>query len=156
MLAARGALLSLLLLATASLCQAMERNVILDDLLEHGISIGNRRVRLPAATLADRLTAQQQQQALSSITDGNHSLDVLLRKSVVAPFVLRITNEPNAGQGRPRRVDFWFVAHGDFDVLKDEDFFNQQVDAEAQSKRGGSLSQGVILSEDQLHGAWRH
>jgi hypothetical protein len=151
MLATTRALAGVLLLATASPCQATEHNVILDNLLEHGVLVGHTRVRLPAPTLPDRLTARQQQQALSPITDGNHSLDALVRKAVVAPFVLRITNEPNADQGRPRRVDLWFVAHGDFDRLSDEDFLNQQVAAEKKSKRSGALTEGTILTEDQLH-----
>ncbi len=150
MLAATHALAVLLLIATASPGQSGEHNVILGDLLEPGISIGNRRVRLPIPTLADGLSARQQQQALSPIVDDNHSLDDLQRKAVVAPFVLRIANEPNAGQGRPRRVDLWFVAHGDFDRLSDEEFLKQQVNTETKSKQGGSLTEGAILTEDQL------
>jgi hypothetical protein len=150
MLTTSRALGGTLLLAIASLCQAAEHNAMLDDLLEHGVSIGNARVQLPAPTLSDGLNARQQQQALSPITDDNHSLDALVRKAVVAPFVLRITSEPNAGQGRPRRVDLWFVAHGDFDRLSDEDFLKHQVGAETKSQQGGSLSEGELLTEDQL------
>jgi hypothetical protein len=150
MLAATRALASLLLLATASLSQAADQNVILDNLLELGVQIGNTRVRLPAATLADGLSARQQQQALAPITDDNHPLDVMVRRAVVAPFVLRIKDEPHAGEGRPRRVDLWFVAHGDFDRLSDEDFLKQQVDTETKSRQGGSLTEGAILTEDQL------
>jgi hypothetical protein len=140
----------MLLLAIASRCQAAEHNAMLDDLLEHGVSIGSARVRLPAPTLSDGLDTRQQRQALSSITDDNHSLEALERKAVVAPFVLRIANEPNPGQGRPRRVDLWFVAYGDFVRLSDEDFLKQQVDTEKKSQQGGSLTEGTLLREDQL------
>jgi hypothetical protein len=150
MLATTRALAGLLLLATASLAQASEPNEILDTLLELGVPIGNTRLRLPVATLTDGLSARQQQQSLTPITDDNHPLDALVRKAVVAPFVLRIKDEPDAGQGRPRRVDLWFVAHGDFNRLSNEEFLKQQVDSETKSQQGGSLTEGAILTEDQL------
>jgi hypothetical protein len=150
MLATTRVLAGLLLLATASLAQATEPNEILDTLLELGVPIGNGRFRLPAATLADGLSARQQQQSLAPITNDNHPLDALVRKAVVAPFVLRIKDEPDTGQGRPRRVDLWFVAHGDFDRLSNEDFLKQQVDSETKSQQGGSLTEAVVLTEDQL------
>jgi hypothetical protein len=149
MLATTRAVASVLL-AMASLSQAAEQNVILDNLLERGVSIGSTRLRLPTATLADGLSARQQKQSLAQISDDNHPLDALVHKAVVAPFVLRIQDEPNAGQGRPRRVDLWFVAHGDFDHLSDEDFLKRQVDTEMKSQQGGSLTEGAILTEDQL------
>ena len=150
MLATTCALAGVLLLATASIGQAAEQNVILDNLLEPGVPIGNARLRLPAATLPDGLNAREQQQSLAPITDDNHPLDALVRKAVVAPFVLRIKDEPDTGQGRPRRVDLWFVAHGDFDRLSEEGFLKQQVDSETKSQPGGSLTEGGILTEDQL------
>ncbi len=150
MFATTSVLAGLLLLATVSLSQAAEQNVILDNLLELGVPIGNARFRLPDPTLPDGLNAGQQRQALAPITDNGHPLDGLMRKAVVAPFVLRIKDEPDAGQGRPRRVDLWFVAHGDFDHLSDEDFLQQQVDTETTSQQGGSLMEGTILTDEQL------
>ena len=96
------------------------------------------------------MDARQQHEALLPITDENHPLDALARKAVVAPFVLRIEDELATGQQRARRVDVWFVAHGDFERLSDEDFLRQQVDASDKSQQAGSLTEGKILTEDQL------
>ena len=144
------ALAGLLVFANALPVAAADSNPILDALLEHGVAIGTSRFHLPAPTLPDGLNSRQQQQALAAITDDNHPLDALVRKSVVAPFVLRIKDEPDAGHGRARRVDVWFVAHGDFDRLSDENFLKQQVDDETKSQQAGSLTEGKILTDDQL------
>jgi hypothetical protein len=140
----------LLALVAAGRSPAAEDNALLDDLLAPGVAIGNSQHRLPTPTLADGLSSEEQRQALASITDNNHPLDALVRKAVVAPFVLRIKDEPNVGPGRPRRVDVWFVAHGDFDRLSDEEFLKEQVDTETKSGAAGSLTDGVMLKEDQI------
>jgi hypothetical protein len=111
---------------------------------------GGPRIRLPLPTLPGGLGNEAQWQALSKITDENHPLAALERKAVVAPFVLRIKDEPPAGAVRPRRVDFWFVAYGNFDRLSDEDFLNQVVDLAAKPEGGESAGEAGALGDDQL------
>ena len=126
-------------------------NVIFQQLVQRGASIGARaNVILPPPTLADGLDSKRQQRALARITDANHTFEALVRKSVVAPFVLKITEEPSTGASRPRRVDMWFVAYGDFDRLSDDEFVKQQINGDAKNARDGSLTEGTILSENQL------
>jgi hypothetical protein len=128
-----------------------QQNPIFNALLEGGVALGGGpRIRLPVPTLPAGLGAQAQRQALSKITDENHPLAALQRKAVVAPFVLRIKDEPPAGTARPRRVDFWFVAYGNFDRLSDQEFLNQVVDMAAKSEGSESSGEAGALTDDQL------
>lgn len=130
---------------------ATHQNPIWAELFERGVAFGDgQAVRLAAATLPDRLDARAQQQAISKITDENHPLSALERKAVVAPFVLRIKDEPPAGAQRPRRVDFWFVAYGDVDRLSDEEFLNEVANLEVKSQGSQSPDDVGVLSDDRL------
>jgi len=129
-----------------------QQNPIFNALLEGGVALGRGpKIRLPLPTLPGGLGNKAQQQALSKITDENHPLAALERKAVVAPFVLRIKDEPPAGTVRPRRVDFWFVAYGDFDRLSDEEFLNHVVDLSAKSEGSESSGEAGTLTDDQLN-----
>ncbi len=88
---------------------------------------------------------------MRKIADENHPLEALLRKSIVAPLVLKISDHrtPGAGlSGTARRVDVWFVVHGDFARLTSEDFLLDQVtpDPKTEQKKVG-------LSGSHAHGA---
>ena len=55
-----------------------------------------------------------------------------MRKSVVAPFVLKITDDPPrpVKSSRVCHVDLWFVAYADLARISDEKFVRQQFEAE--------------------------
>src|SRR5689334_4225454 len=90
----------------------VEDNPIFEELTTRGVQLNGVTELLPAPTLADGLTASEQQAALASIADTNHPVSALVRNAVVAPLVLKIQDEPNKGAVRPRRVDLWFVVYG--------------------------------------------
>jgi hypothetical protein len=101
----------------------------LDDLLSQGVTIGGTAIKLPSPTLIDGLGAKEQKAALEQITDASHPLDRLLRRSVVAPFVLKLSSEPTDSANEPaRRVDLWFVVYGTLEDVAGQDFASRWSD----------------------------
>lgn len=101
---------------------------IYELLLERGVALDDAAtLRLPPPSLPDGVAPAAVRQVLQQIADENHPLDQLLRKSVVAPFVLKITDEKPVAGALPRRVDLWFVAYGDLKLMSDEDFLKGQA-----------------------------
>ncbi|HVC95548.1 MAG TPA: hypothetical protein VND64_17770 [Pirellulales bacterium] len=104
-------------------------NPVLADLLKEGVTIGGKAIKLPPPTLADGLGVEDQRAALEKITDASHPLDPLLRPSVVAPFVLKLSSEPTDSADEPaRRVDLWFVVYGKLDEVASQDFADRWSD----------------------------
>jgi hypothetical protein len=101
-------------------------NPVYDELMRRGVPISAREVvRLPAPTLADGLTAEQQRHAVEGIADGTHTWEELTRRSVVAPFVFKMPKETDQG-GPGRRVDLWFVAYGNMSTLENNEWLERQ------------------------------
>lgn len=125
-------------------------NPLFDDLLAHGVKIPPGVVgRLPAPTMPDGLDAAGQQKALASIADVDRPVEALLRKSVLAPFVLKTERENTASAGR--HVDLWFVAYGDFERITSEDFLKSRM--KTTQKRGaenGLPQKADVLTTEQL------
>jgi hypothetical protein len=144
----------MLLSAAASFASAApptdKPNLLFKQLLDEGAKLGESTVRLPAPTWPDGLSAEEAQQRFAEIADDNHPLEALLRQSVVAPFVLRIKDEPDAGKVRPRRVDLWFVAYGDFARLGEDGFLTHEVEAANASDGARASTKGGILTDDEL------
>jgi hypothetical protein len=128
----------------------VEDNAIFEELTTRGVQLNGVTVRLPAPTLADGLSASEQQAALASIADTNHPVSALVRNAVVAPLVLRMEDEPKKGAVRPRRVDLWFVVYGDIEKLGDEDFLIKQANEEARADGQQFSQEGHILTADEL------
>src|SRR5688572_12775304 len=110
-------------------------------------------VRLPPPAMADGLGAEAQRKVLAQLADDNHPLEALLRKSVVAPFVIKISDDktPGAGlTGTARRVDVWFVVHADFARITSEDFLLNQITPDAKTEDGKSDFHGHPLTASEL------
>jgi hypothetical protein len=106
-------------------CRA--ENPVFDALVNRGVPVGaNEVLRLPAPTLADGLTAAEQRRAVEAIAGESHTWEDLTLKSVVAPFVLRISNDEGQPERRGRRLDVWFVAYGSLKTLENQDFLQKQ------------------------------
>jgi len=104
-------------------------NPVLNDLLNQGVTIGGTAIKLPPPTLADGLGAKEQRAAMEQITDASHPLDRLLRRAVVAPFVLKLSSESTDSANEPaRRVDLWFVVYGTLEDVASQDFANRWSD----------------------------
>ncbi|HXT58546.1 MAG TPA: hypothetical protein VN699_07920 [Pirellulales bacterium] len=121
-------------------------NEVLTELLETGISApGGPAVKLPPPSLPDGLDAKRQTDALAKLPGARHSVDQLLRKSVVAPFELKIHPPADAqGESSLWRVDAWFVAYGSLEEVAQEDFLKRW------SRLGGGKETSDVGSSEGL------
>lgn len=127
-------------------------NPLVSELIERGVAVGDStRLKLPEPTLPDGLDAADARKALEAIADTNHPLEALLRKSVVAPFVLKISDAGEAGAATARRVDFWFVAYGDFTKLDNEEFWRTLRQSESSGEADeADEAHGSVLTPEEL------
>jgi len=136
----------------ATLCHAGESaNQVLERLLSKGGLPGAPQSELPKPTMADGLDAAGQREAISRIAEANHPIEALERPSVVAPFVLKISDDEKSGT--LRRADLWFVAYGKLDRLADESFWKsarESLSAGDRENRELSTTRIDILSADEL------
>jgi hypothetical protein len=96
-------------------------------LLTEGITLADGQIaKLPEPTLADGMTAAQQRQQIEAVSEGRNSWEDLTRRSVVAPFILRIPQDDSDHQALGRRVDLWFVAYGSLEALANDEFLKDQ------------------------------
>jgi hypothetical protein len=117
----------LCLLATATTAACRADNPVYKLLTTRGVPVGGDEiVRLPAPTLGDGLSAAEQRRAIEAVAGESHTWEDLTRKSVVAPFVLKITNGEGAPERRGRRMDIWFVAYGSMKTLENQEFLQKQ------------------------------
>ena len=130
-------MLPLLLVAFAQPAGHDALNPLYHDLRTAGVQLApDRRAPLPPPILADGLDAAAQKAAVLAFDGGDHSWDELTRKSVVAPFVLKITEVTPADPKTPaRRLAVGFVAHGDFAATDDEKFLDRLLNS---GKEGGT------------------
>jgi hypothetical protein len=130
-------------------------NPVYDELMRRGVTIGPQEVvRLPAPTLTDGLTAAQQRLAIEAVAEGIHTWEELTRRSVVAPFVLKLPKD-DTEQGRlGRRVDLWFVAYGNMSTLENNEWLERQFKATGSETdpENGAVIKVLPESELQRHG----
>jgi len=129
-------------------CRA--ENPVFDLLISGGVPVGaDEVVRLPPPTLADGLSAAGQRRAVESIAGENHTWADLTRKSVVAPFVLRISKDEPQQERRGRRLDVWFITYGDLRTLDNEDFLRRQFrSATSETDPDNGSSSKTLTSSD--------
>jgi hypothetical protein len=140
----RFATLLLLLVPTA------EPNELLSRLTTDGVPMpSGPAVKLPAPTMPDGLSPDAQRAPAASIADANRPLDELLRRSTVAPFVLK-TGTAESG-GTARRIDLWFIAYGDFAKLTDAEFWKNRAKTEpSQQQPDDPPMKSKLLDADDL------
>lgn len=127
----------------------LEANPLYKSLLSQGFAWGTQVVTLPEPTVADGLTAEQQTKALETLADANRPLDQLVRDSVVAPFVLKLTNVEQDGQPTTvRRIDLWYVAYGDFAKLSQKGFLQNLFDSSGRKDPNLPEKSGELTAED--------
>ncbi|HEV7222114.1 MAG TPA: hypothetical protein VGN42_05390, partial [Pirellulales bacterium] len=121
-------------------------NAVLEELLETGISApGGPAVKLPPPFLPDGLDGKRQTDAIAKLPGARHSVEELLRKSVVAPFELKIHPPVDAqGEAGLWRVDAWFVAYGSLEEVAQEDFLKRW------SRLGGGKEAADVGSSEAL------
>jgi hypothetical protein len=130
-----------------------DENTIFEDLVKKGIEInGPTLCKLPPPLMADGLDAAGQKRALAQAADDHHPVDALLRKSVVAPFVLKITDaDTAAGEAKTtKRVNLFFIMYADLNKISDEQFLKAQAESEIKGSQNSQESKFVILSAADL------
>jgi hypothetical protein len=144
-----GVLMVISLVSSARAAQG--ENEAYDFLVERGFQIGPQEsIKLPKPVLGDGLSSAQQRQAMESLLAGRYDWDTFTRKSVVSPFLLKISEgEPETGQVG-RRVDLYFVAYGDLHSLARDDYLHEQLDLAASNERGSDEARVTVLSRDEL------
>ncbi len=119
-------------------------NPLLRQLLDKGL--------LPAPLMSEGMTAKEQQAVLEKAA-GNRPLDLFTKKSLAAPFALKINSARDATGKRAGRLtlDLAFIAFGDLDRVIKEDVLNQLIGTEA--KKGKDVTDVLVLTADQLRSA---
>jgi hypothetical protein len=107
-------------------------------------------LQLPKPVLADGLAADRQRAAIEAALAGRYDWETFTRKSVVSPFLLKISED--AADARPvvRRVDLYFVAFGTLEGLEGDDYLHKNLSLSATSDDGQSAGQAKILTIDEV------
>jgi hypothetical protein len=88
------------------------RNPVYVAVISDGLKADGATVKLPAPALTDGQSAEAQRTALREVAGSDQRLDDLVRRSVTAPYNIKV-HDVKAGDGTIRVVDLWFVVYGD-------------------------------------------
>jgi hypothetical protein len=118
-----------------------EANPLFHELRDPGLAVGStNKVPLPVPSMADGLDAKAQQAVIKRIAGEEYAVDELLRKSVVAPHILRLRNmAPSDPKAPARGVDVWFIAYGDLKTVADKEFLDRVLRANRNEGKGQDL-----------------
>lgn len=94
-------------------------NPLYRELCANGVPLGATvKQKLPAPLFADGLDAKEQTARLVKLAGEDYPLEELTRRSLVAPYVYKLTDVPTRDAAvLGRSADLWFVAVGRFDSL---------------------------------------
>jgi hypothetical protein len=140
-----------ILLATMHANRCPAANAIYDALVGPGVKLATQEtLQLPKPVLADGLSPAQQRQVIESLLAGRYDRETFTRKSVVSPFVLKMSE--GAAESGPiiRRVDIYLVAFGSFDLLKSEDYLTKQLNLAAHNDQSETNGQAKMLTVDDM------
>jgi hypothetical protein len=143
-------LIALLLVAAHSnACAAA--NAIYDALVGPGVKVSPQiTLQLPKPALEDGLAPGQQRQVIESLLAGKYDWDAFTRKSIVSPFLLKISEGAAESGPIERKVDLYFVAYGSLDSLKGEDYLNKQLNLAGTNDQADEAHRAKTLSGDEL------
>jgi hypothetical protein len=124
------------------------KNALLEELIKEGLPIaGGPRLKLPAPSLPDGASPAKQQAVLDKLS-ADFPRGLLTRKSLNAPYVLKIRSLPGkGGKRRGHTLDLWFVAHGKLADVEKKKTLDQLLGLD---RRGKSASKTEYLSAKQL------
>jgi hypothetical protein len=126
-------------------------NPIYEALIEKGLAISPQEtVKLPPPVLADGMTTAQQKQAIEAVLAKKYNWESFTRKSLVAPFVLRINDEGRESGQVGRRVDLYFITYGSLDSMRGDDFLKGQLNFAAADEESADGNQVRVLSPANL------
>jgi hypothetical protein len=125
-----------------------DANPLYRELRSPGLVIGNDlRAEMPAPTMPDGLMPAEQTAAIKKLIGSTYTLEDFTRKSVVAPYTLRLRDIKTSDPKVPARgVDISFIAYGDFDGTDTERF----IDLIATAAKESGRATGKALTGDDL------
>ena len=126
-------------------------NPIFDELIRNGVEVSDgSAVRLPSPIMPDRLDAAEQRAAMEKVATSRYPIERLVQKSFYAPVVVKVrTVKPSEGEEPAvRTVDFWFVAHGDWDVLTSKKFLESFAGAKGKGPNRVVSKSGTLTEEE--------
>jgi hypothetical protein len=125
------------------------QNPILQDLVTRGVQLpGGAWLRLPPPTLTDEMNAETQRQRIEAVAEERYTWEDLTRRSVMAPFILRLPPDDSSDGSPGRRVDLWFVAYGNLDYFGSEEFLSRQFETATQDTE--NVSSARLLKDSDL------
>ena len=140
-----------LLLSALATNWCLAANPIYDALIGPGVKVSaEETLQLPKPALDDGLAPAQQRQVIEVLLAGRYDWDTFTRKSVVSPFVLKISE--GAAESGPiiRRVDLYLVAFGSFDSLRSEDYLTKQLNLAAGNDQSDTSGKAKLLTVDDM------
>jgi hypothetical protein len=126
-------------------------NPIYDALTGPGVKVSAQAMlQLPKPALADGLTPEQIRQTIETLLAGRYDWETFTRKSVVSPFLLKISE--GAAESGPivRKIDLYFIAYGSLDSLKGEDYLNRQLNLTGSNDGSDSSARIKVLKTADL------
>jgi hypothetical protein len=139
------------------------QNPLYRQLRESGVPVtATDKIRLPAPTMTDGLSAEAQFKALKELAGEQYSVDELTRNSAVAPFILRVSDlKPFDPQAPARGVDLWFVVYGTLDMDLGGAFIDRALgDSRKQGKmrelKPEELAKRSTKLRDEKHEGYGH
>jgi hypothetical protein len=125
-------------------------NPVYRELREGGVPVGaGIKAKLPPPTMPDGLDARAQLEVIKRLAGEDYSVEDLLRKSGVAPHILRLRDvKPSDPKAPARGVDVWFVAYGSLDRLSDKKFLDRLLDANRKDGKARELTRADLAKRD--------
>jgi hypothetical protein len=126
-------------------------NPVFHELVEKGVTMSDgSTMKLPPPFLADGLDAAAQQAALAKLCDARTPLSEVMRKASSAPIVMKVRTLKAGEDEAPsiRAIDFWFVAHGDWNTLNSKEFLESLAQRDDDGKSQVVLKSGILTDEE--------
>ncbi len=130
---------------------AADANPLVEELVTRGVTVaGDVKIVLARPLLDDGLSAAEQRRRIAAVGEDRQSWDSLSRHSVVAPFVLKISQPDDATQAAGRTVDLYFVAYAPLDRLGSDDFLQEQYQDARDGAEAENRPRAQLLTDEQL------
>jgi hypothetical protein len=111
-------------------------NSVFQQLRDPGVAIGKIHVALPAPAMADGLDAKSQRAIIDKLAGNDIPVDELLRRSPVAPHILKQRALPGAAPDLPcHGIDVWYIAYGSMETLGRRDYIEKALAAARKDRK---------------------
>jgi hypothetical protein len=108
----------------ANLEPAHAQNSVMTQVLQQGLEVGGKSLKLPPPSFFDGQDADAQRAALKEVVGSDRDVEELLRDSVTAPYKIKV-RDVKASDATIRAADLWFAVYADL----------KQVDAAREAAR---------------------